>query len=209
MDDYKRNQIEEAISRTVGERSAKPSSELRTRLKRLLDLDRSLKRAVRSADPERANYAFYTSDAPGRGAEVLFSNYDAFALLTGLRMLDHGWPQNFVVTTLRRIRHELEARHIKILEVNSQNIVRPDPQAGDMAIGNPDSPFLLIVSDDKTVDRIKAGTYALTFENQEEAFRFQMAKVGRSCSWFALETQAQALKANLVGSLPRQRGRTS
>src|SRR4051812_18486262 len=101
MEPYKRNQVEEAISRTVGEKSTKPSSELRTRLKRLLDLDRTLKR-VRSEGSGSANYAFYNKDAPGKGGEVLFSSYDAFALLTGLRMLNHGWPQNFVVTTLRR-----------------------------------------------------------------------------------------------------------
>jgi hypothetical protein len=209
MDRYKRNQIEEAISRTIGERSAKPSSGLRTRLKRLLDMDRGLKRAARSSDPERANYAFYSSDAPGKGSEVLFSNYDVFALLMGMRMLQHGWPQNFVVTTLRRIRHELEARHTEIFQVNSPNVARQEPQAGDLAIGNPASPFLLIVSDDKTVDRSQKGPYAQIFDNQEDAFRFQMKKAGRSCSWFELDTLARTLRTNLIGSLPRQRGRSS
>jgi hypothetical protein len=209
MKGYKRNQVEEAISRTVGERAAQPSSELRTRMKRLLDLDRGLKRAARSADPERANYAFFSQDAPGRGGEVLFSDYDAFALLTGSRMLDHGWPQTFVVTTLRRVRQELESRHTKILKTNYRNVVRPPPQAGDMAIGNPDAPFLLVVSDDKTMDQPAGGPYALIFENQEKAFRFQMEKAGRSCSWFGLETPARELAKNLVASLPRQRGRSS
>jgi hypothetical protein len=178
-------------------------------MKRLLDLDRGLKRA-RSADLERTNYAFFSHDAPGRGGEVLFSDYDAFALLTGLRMLDHGWPQTFVVTTLRGIRKELESRHMGILKSKNRSAVRSSPQAGDLAIGNPDAPFLVIVSDDKTVDRESvAGPYAKTFENQEKAFRFQMEKAGRSCSWFGLETTARELAKNLAGSLPRQRGRTS
>ena len=81
---YKRNQIEEALSRAFGEPSAKPSSELRTRVKRLLDTDRGLGRNTRSANPEVANYAFYSDDSPGRGVEVWFSNYEAFALMTAV-----------------------------------------------------------------------------------------------------------------------------
>src|SRR6202040_4120034 len=89
MKSFKRNQIEEAISRLFGEKSAKPSSELQTRIKRLLDLDRSLPRNSRSKRPELANYAFYSSESPGKGAEVSFSSYEAFAIMIGLQMLNH------------------------------------------------------------------------------------------------------------------------
>jgi hypothetical protein len=207
MDLYKRNQVEEAISRTIGEKSAKPSSELRTRLKRLLDLDRSLKRA-RSEDSGGANYAFYNSGAPGKGGEVLFSNYDAFALLTGLKMLNHAWPQNFVVTTLRRIRKELRLQHSMALRMRSKR-TGAEPRAGDIAGMNPASPFLLIVSDDRTANPNNQGPYAMTFANEVDAFRFQMQAVGRSCSWFELEASAKALSANLARALPRSRGRTA
>src|SRR5258705_6763779 len=115
MENYKRNQIEEAISRLFGEKSAKPSSGLQTRIKRLLDLDRSLPLNTRSVRNELANYAFYSSDSPGKGTEVFFSNYEAFALMLGLQMLNHNWPQKFVVDTLRRLRHELQKQHKKIL----------------------------------------------------------------------------------------------
>jgi hypothetical protein len=206
---FKRNQIEEAISRTFRERSVQPSSKLRTRLKRLLDLDRSLKRTARSNDPERANYAFYSSDAPGKGSEVLFSIYDACALLLGVRLLEHGWPQNFVVAKLRRVRPELDRKYAQILRTGASNIAPIEPQAGDIAVGNPDSPFLLMVSDDDTGDQPKAGPYALIFNNYQEALQFQLEKAGRSCSWFELEGTARALQHNLVGSLPRKRGRSS
>jgi len=73
--EYKRNQIEEAIARTINSHSAVPSSELRTRVKRLLDTDRNLGRSKRSMDPTMANYAFYSSDSPGKGVEVWFSDY--------------------------------------------------------------------------------------------------------------------------------------
>ena len=46
---YKRNQIEEAIARIFDPSFQKPPSELRTRIKRLLELDRSIGRKVRPA----------------------------------------------------------------------------------------------------------------------------------------------------------------
>jgi hypothetical protein len=62
---YKRNQIEEAIARIFNPNSQEPPSELRTRIKRLLELDRSMGRKLRSKDPEEANFAFFSEDAPG------------------------------------------------------------------------------------------------------------------------------------------------
>src|SRR5262245_27891753 len=112
---YKRNQIEEAISLMFEERSAEPSSTLRTRIKRLLDADRALGRNSRAKDPLLASYAFYGDDSPGRGADVLFSDYEAFALLLGMQMLNHNWPQSFAVETLRRHRPRLESTHQDIL----------------------------------------------------------------------------------------------
>jgi hypothetical protein len=66
---FKRNQVEEAIASVLEPESAKPSSELRTRLKRLLETDRALGREKRSSDPERANFAFSGLDALGLGLE--------------------------------------------------------------------------------------------------------------------------------------------
>jgi hypothetical protein len=60
---YKRNQVEEAIAAALDRRDADVASELRIRIKRLLETDRALGR-----EP-RATYAFfYTGGAPGRGA---------------------------------------------------------------------------------------------------------------------------------------------
>ena len=88
---FKRNQVEELIAHVLEPGSAKPSSEIRTRIKRLLETDRGLGRTKRSTDPERANFAFYSLDAPGRGGEHWFSDDDAFALLIGLQLMRHGW----------------------------------------------------------------------------------------------------------------------
>ena len=115
---FKRNQIEEAIACVLEPGAAKPSSEMRTRLKRLLEADRGLGRTKRSTDPERANFAFYSLDAPGRGGDNWFSDYDAFALLIGLQLMRHGWPQGFAVAVLRRVKPELEIQHARILKQN-------------------------------------------------------------------------------------------
>jgi hypothetical protein len=96
---YKRNQIEEAIARISVSNYQKPPSELRTRIKRLLELDRSMGRKLRSKDPEEANFGFFSEEAPGTGADISFSEYDAFALLNALRIMGHGWPQGFRLLT--------------------------------------------------------------------------------------------------------------
>jgi hypothetical protein len=203
---FKRNQMEEAISRTLGERSSKPSSSLKTQIKRLLDLDRNLTRLPRSRDPERASFAFFDEAPPGRGVEVMFSAPNAFAVLTGVRMLDHGWPQSFVVSSLRQAKAELAARYRAIVSTPAQSIEATRHAPGEMAFPYPDSAFLLIISDSRT-PASGSGSYVRFFENQNSAFLFQMEKVGRSCSWFGLESSARALHEHLLRSLPKHRGK--
>ena len=111
---FKRNQVEEAIALVLEPGSAKPSSEMRTRLKRLLETDRGLGRNKRSTDPERANFAFNSMDEPGRGVENWFSGYEAFALLIGLRLMRLDWPQGLAVAVLRRVKPEIEKHHARI-----------------------------------------------------------------------------------------------
>jgi hypothetical protein len=75
---YKRNQSGEAIARIVAPDSAEPPSKLRTRIKRLLELDRSIRPRRRSKEAEEANFAFFSGKAPGTGADISFSEYEAF-----------------------------------------------------------------------------------------------------------------------------------
>ena len=209
---YKRNQIEDAISQTIGEVASQPSPRLRIQLKRLLDLDRGLKRNSRSVDPAKAHYAFFSADAPGKGTEVLFSEYEAFALMLALLLLDHRWPQRFVVDTMRRIREPLGSEHHRILHLDrdklfNSDLMRKKTQAGDLAVGNSKPAFLLIGSDPRTDGRVANGPHVKIFRDYETAFRFQMEKPGRSCTWLELVTPACALRHHLKSSLPKARGR--
>ena len=94
---YKRNQVEEAISDLLEPDLSQPTQDLRTKLKRLLDTDRTLRR---SAEEGAGKFAFFSADPPGKGAENWFSAYDAFALLTGVRLMRHGWPQGRAVSVM-------------------------------------------------------------------------------------------------------------
>jgi hypothetical protein len=215
MLEYKRNQVEEAISRTFGEQSARPSSELRTRLKRLLETDRSLGRNARSADPERANYAFYSSDSPGRGVEVWFSNYEAFALMTGLRLLQLRWPQSFPVAVLRRLRPDLEREHARILKQDpkilfDQKRIRENARPGDLYVDNTDPVFLTIVSREAHLKEGPTGTLPCAVcHGREQMFKFVKEQSARSWSPHELVTPAHALLLQLSKVQPRKRGRSS
>jgi len=208
--EYKRNQIEDAISRTINARSAGPSPELRTRLKRLLDTDRNLGRNKRSTDPTMTHYAFYSSASPGKGVEVGFSAYEAFALLTGLRLLQHGWPQSFAVEMLRGHRPELERQHARILKQDPETLfdetaIRNNARPGDLAFDNTDPVFLTIASGRREEKDDAAGAVCRGMKEVSEFLRKVSAK-----SWTLLElvTPAHALQGELVKAEPRKRGRS-
>jgi hypothetical protein len=148
---YKRNQIEEAIARIFIPNCEKPPSELRTRIKRLLELDRSMGRKLRSKDSEEANFGFFSEEAPGTGAVNSFSEYEAFALLNGLRIMGHRWPQGFAVSIMRRVRPDLEMEHARILrkppeKLFDQQAIRAGALEGAIAVDNTDPVFLTLAS---------------------------------------------------------------
>jgi hypothetical protein len=68
----------------------------------------------RSRNPDYAGFAFYDGDPPGKGAENWYSEYDAFALLTGLRLMQHGWLQAAAVVWMRRLKPQLKGQHARI-----------------------------------------------------------------------------------------------
>lgn len=211
---YKRNQVEEAISQTFQEQSAKPSSELRTRLKRLLDRDRSSSRKARSIDPEGAKYAFYSSDSPGRGVEIGFSEYEAFALLTGLRLLQHGWPQSFAVAVMRRVRPELEPQHARIVKQDpiklfDKKVIRENARPGDLYVDNTDPVFLTIISRQEPAKKGRVGIPPCGIcRGMAEVSKFLKQQAALSWTVFDLVTPAHALAKQLSKAQPRKRGRS-
>lgn len=215
MLELKRNQIEEAISHMLEPPSPKPTSELRTRLKRLLETDRALGRDTGSADPKDAHYAFYSAEAPGRGAEIWFSEYEAFALFNGLLLMRHGWPQGFAVAVLRRVRPELEKQHHRILaqdpkELFDQEAIRRKAQPGDMVFGNTDPVLLTIVTKSGATSNEQDEPYACAVcRGMGEAMNFAHAKGTpvNGLTMFEVVNAAHRLLHELSRTKPRRRGR--
>jgi hypothetical protein len=210
---YKRNQIEEAIARIFRPNCEKPSPELRTRIKRLLELDRSMGRKPRSKDPEQANFGFFTEEAPGTGADISFSEYEAFALLNGLRIMGHGWPQGFAVSIMRRIRVDLEREHERILRQSpvklfDQEVIRASARPGDLAIDNTDPVFLILASKAQrsSGDGQTSGLVAVC-RGRAKVSEFSHDVGAVSLTIFELATPAHQLHQELMKTEPRRRGR--
>jgi hypothetical protein len=111
---FKRNQVENAIFGTLGAEGER-LDEFRFRLRRLLAADRDLGRNATSDDDGDRYYAFYSGKPRGKGWDVNFSAYEAFALLAAVKLLEHGLPQTTAVKIMRRARPQLEAAHAQSL----------------------------------------------------------------------------------------------
>jgi hypothetical protein len=209
MQRFKRNQIEQAISRMFNRQAVESSTELRTRLKRLLETDRAL------GDPDMAHFAFFSSDAPGSGVEVWFSAYEAFALLMAWRLLEHGWPQATAVSILRQVRPQLEREHARILKLDPEQIfdqkkIREKAKPGSLAVNTTDPVFLVIASMEGH-PRDSASTTRLIkiCRGEEELMPMLRREVGLSATTFELVAAAHVLQIRLRETEPSKRGRGS
>jgi hypothetical protein len=157
---YKRNQVEEAIVRALGAEGARVD-QLKLKMKRLLVTDRRLGRGKRSDHKAAHRYAFYSQRPQGSGVEVMFSGYEAFALLAALIILEHGIPQAKVVSILQEIRSDFEAAHRDTLqkdpkELFDPQLVRSMARADLLAVDNTAPVFLAFVKLDIGKGRVHA-----------------------------------------------------
>lgn len=213
MERYKRNQVMEAISRIVEPAATAPGAQLETKLKRLLERDRALGRTLRSRDPERANHAFFSAEAPGSGIEIWFSAYEAFALYTALRLLEHGWPQTAAVSVLRRARPKLEPMHAEILRWDARELfdeeqIRKSARPGMVATATTRAVFLVIVSrQGRPRERDPDVTREVEILEASEVMPFLLREAGLSATNFELVGAAHKLNHALRKTTPTSRGR--
>jgi len=210
---YKRNQVEEAISRIFDPNCEKPPSVLRSRIKRLLELDRSMGRKVRSKDPEENNFAFFSEEAPGTGVDISFSEYEAFALINGLRLMNHRWPQSFAVAIMRHVRRDLEREHARILRLDPGKLFDPEAirakaQEGEIAADNTDPVYLAVASKEaQSPDEAQRVLLSAVRRGYQNVFKFRNHVGASSVTMFELATPAPRLPEQLVNTEPRHRGR--
>jgi hypothetical protein len=212
---YKRNQIEEAIARISVSDYEKPPLELRTRIKRLLELDRSMGRKLWSKDPEQANLAFFSEDAPGTGVDISFSEYDAFSLLNALRIMGHGWPQGFAVAIMRRVRPALEREHARILtqdpaKLFDQQAIHAGARPGDIYVDNTDPVFLVLASKaQRAADEPQTAPLAAVCRGPDKVSHFSRRVGASSVTMLEVATLTHTLHSELMKTAPRRRGRGS
>jgi len=209
---YKRGQLETAIARISEPGSKAPSVSLRTRIKRLHELDRRLGRNPRSQDVERSNFAFFSEESPGSGADISFSEYEAFALLIGLSIMEHSWPQGFAVSVMRRVRPELAREHARILRQDPGQLfdweaIRKKAKPGDLAVDNTDPVFLTVVSGARAP--IKEGTTPLcaVCRGIEAVNELRHQMDASSFTMWEIATIAHRFSEQLRKTEPARRGR--
>jgi hypothetical protein len=210
---YKRNQVEEAIFRLLEPKSLLPTRGPRSKLKRLLEADRALPWAAKTNETK---FAFFSEEPPGRGVEIWFSSYEAFALLNGLRLMEHGWPQGLAVSIMRRVRLALEEQHKRILHLDpmwlfDKEAIRKNAREGDLAFDNQD-PVLLTVVSGSAGPLAEQGppTECQICQGSAAAHAFVRALGGgsRAVTMFELTTLAHRLSWELAKTEPHFRGRS-
>ena len=213
MQKYKRNQVQDAIFRTMGAQRAR-ADEIRFRLKRLLATDRSLGWRRQSQDKAR-QYAFYGAEPRGTGADVMYSAYEAFALLAAVTLLEHGLPQVVVVKLMRQIRDELELAHAETLEKHpsdlfDQEAIRARAKPGMIAFDSTDPVILIFLRlTGSSVDEQNIGTVVSVCTNPNGLSRFMKkhGSPGTGFSIFEFSRLIHLLAENLSRTRVVKRGR--
>lgn len=200
--------------RTLGAKDARVA-EVKLRLHRLLVVDRRLGRGKRGGAGRR--YAFYSEEPPGSGIEVMFTAYEAFALLLATMLLEHGIPQAAVVSVLRQVRRDLETAHAHRLKMDRNALfdtraVQAMAKAGMLPIDNTAPVFLAFVRlsgsevDDGKMHEAITVCYGL---EALSAFLAKYSVPGLGATFFELVGLMWKLTDNLAQTRPIKRGRAS
>lgn len=210
---YKRNQIEEAIVRTLGAEGA-GVEELKLRMKRLLVTDRHLGGGKRSGNKTGYRYAFYSQKPQGSGVEVMFSDYEVFALLAALIVLGHGIPQAKVVSILREIRSDFEAAHRETLQKSPSELfdpqsVRAMARPGMFAIDSTAPVFLAFAKLDIGKGRVRAFIAVCQGQDGLAQFLKDHSIPGSGVTFFEFSRLIHTLAGNLSQTRPIRRGRST
>ena len=207
---YKRNQVEEAIFRTLRARHERVE-ELRFRLKRLLVTDRRLGTNAKLDEEENRHYAFYSQKPPGSGTEIMFSAYEAFAQLAAIMILEHGLPQAGVVKLMRQVRRKFEIAHAQTLKKDptmlfDQKAIVAKAKAGDIALSNTEPVFLIFTGlRDSSVDTRPSA--AAVCHGEGELDEFIGKHRGKGATFFEFVGPMRILAVNLSHTRPIKRGR--
>jgi hypothetical protein len=205
---YKRNQLEEAIVRTLQVKDAH-MCDLKLKMKRLLVTDRHL-----GQSRQNRGYAFFSHKPLGSGVEVRFSGYEAFALLAALILLGHGIPQAKVVSILRDVRADLEGAHRETLhkdrkELFDQHAIQAKAGVGVIGVDNTSPVFLAFVELDIGRGRVHATISVCRGLEEFGKFIREHRVPGCGATHFEFVRLMCSLADNLSNTQPVKRGRST
>jgi hypothetical protein len=212
---FKANQMQQSIFRTLGA-DRERAREIKFRLQRLRAADRNLGRQPRSPNKADRVYAFFGDDPPGTGVDILFTSYEAFALLAAIMLLEHGLPQTTVVKLMRQIRGELEVAHAQTLEQDpselfDQNAIRAHAQSGMIAFDSTAPVILVFIKlTESSANSHCTGTIASICRNNFQLGQFmkKYSSPGTGFSIFEFSRLIHLLEENLSQTSAVKRGRS-
>jgi hypothetical protein len=146
--------------------------------------------------------------------QMSLSEYDVFAVLNGLRIMQHRWPQGFAVSVMRRVRPELEKQHPRILKQNptdlfDQKEIVKRARPGDIAVDNTDPVFLSVVSKVRdAAEGLSTRPACAVCRGVAEAAKFIRNEHAEIWTMFEVVTLAHKLHEELEKTEPRRRGPT-
>jgi hypothetical protein len=211
MTGFKANQVQQAIFWTLGAEGDR-AGEIKFRLKRLLAADRSLGRRPRSHTQADHHYAFFSDDPPGTGSDILFTEYEAFASLAAIVLLEHGLPQAVVVRLLRQVRPQLEPIHAENLKKDpnrlfNERALRAQAKPGMIAFESTEPVILAFARlTGSSVDDVR--TVVCVDHLELSSFMKQHSLPAVGISIFDFSRLIHNLAGNLLHTSARKRGRS-
>ena len=145
----------------------------------------------------------------------MFTGYEAFAVLAGLLLLEHGIPQATVVNILRQLRSDLEATHRETLEKDprvlfNQKALQANAKLGMIATDNTDPVFLVLSKlPDSTVARVHEVMAVCRGHDEMAAFLKKYSGPGLGSTTFEFVGLMHRLATNLAQTHPIKRGRST
>lgn len=124
---YKRSQVEDTLWATfrIGRAPASLPAAFRTRIKKLLDLDR-----IGHSENPSLPLIFNDERAEGQGMDVPFTSFNAFMLGLALELWNAGLKQSDIIFFLRHCRKQFERQHHRIVNAGIALYQVMEPLAG-------------------------------------------------------------------------------
>jgi hypothetical protein len=131
--------------------------------------------------------------------------------------MEHGWPQSFAVSIMRRVRADLEKEHARILRQDpkalfDEEAIRSNAKAGDWALTNTDPVILTIVSKPGGGPHDRGEPLACSVRrgvSNAMRWAWQVSKGVGGSAFFELATVAHTLSSQLARTEPSYRGRSA